>query len=359
MSGLAQASPIRRVLLCGYYGEHNLGDDALLEVLIRQLPSTWQPVITGHDSEAVRRIVPNAVVVNRRSLKTIIRSISKVQVVVLGGGSLLQDSTSVRSLIYYLIVILAARVNRKTVVLWGQGLGPLKHSFSRFLVRRSLNYPSFITWRDDASMDLARWLGVKRSMSVAPDPVWNYPMHPHQGGGNIVLCWRPTSLLSDRGWSILLQAVDKLCKETGLSVTWLAFHGQQDVDLLSSLCSRGLVTETLAKQSSTVIAKDIQHVQAIFCEASLVIAMRLHALILSMISQCPTSALSYDPKVEAAARTAGAPWSDLNELPDREALFNQWRRCLLKPPSLVMLESIRTKSMEHERVLKMALRMSD
>ena len=152
MSGIAPSSPPRRILLCGYYGEHNLGDDALLEVLNKQLPAEWQPLITAYDKAAVQTIVPNGKVVNRRSLKTVLKSIKYVQVVVLGGGSLLQDSTSFRSLVYYVVLILVARIKHKPVLLWGQGLGPLRYAWSRYLVGRVLNSAKSITWRDSASV---------------------------------------------------------------------------------------------------------------------------------------------------------------------------------------------------------------
>ena len=71
----------------------------------------------------------------------------------------------------------------------------------------------------------------------------------------------------------------------------------------------------------------------IFSNASLVIAMRLHALILSIVSQCPTVGLSYDPKVEAAARTAEAPWLDLVQLPSLERVLVQWSECMSHAPS--------------------------
>ena len=45
----------RRALLCGYYGEHNLGDDALLSVLLDQLPASVRPLVTAHDQELVQR----------------------------------------------------------------------------------------------------------------------------------------------------------------------------------------------------------------------------------------------------------------------------------------------------------------
>jgi polysaccharide pyruvyl transferase CsaB len=355
MSGLAPSFSPRRILLCGYYGEHNLGDDALLEVLNKQLPESWQPLITAHDASAVQTLVPNATVVNRRSLKDVLKGIQHVQVVVLGGGSLLQDSTSFRSLIYYIVLIVVARAKRKPVLLWGQGLGPLKHPCSRFLVSLVLNGATSITWRDTASIQLAKQLGIKTTMSVAPDPVWTHQMNEHKGGGNIVLCWRPSQLLTDAGWSVLLQGVDYLSKSSDRSVTWLAFHANQDVNLLQTLTEKGLVPNTLAAKSETVVAENIEHAEQIFSEASLVIAMRLHALILAIVNQCPTAGLSYDPKVEAAARTADVPWFDLSNLPSLEILLEQWQTCMKNPPSKSYLHSIRTQAYEHEKVLRLSL----
>ena len=356
MSGPAPSSSPRGILLCGYYGEHNLGDDALLEVLNKQLPQGWQPWITAHDPSAVQTIVPNGTVVNRRSLKSVLYSLKHVQVVVLGGGSLLQDSTSFRSLVYYMILIVVARIKRKPVLLWGQGLGPLKHPWSRYLVGRVLNRTRSITWRDSASMQLAKRIGIKTSMSEAPDPVWTHQTNDYQGGGNIVLCWRPTRLLTASGWSLLLGAVDQLRESTGLSVTWFAFHANQDANLLQTLNEQGLVPNGLEANSSTIIAKNIEHAQNIFSDASLVIAMRLHALILSIVSQCPTVGLSYDPKVEAAARTAGVPWLDLTHLPNLERVVLQWKECMSNSPATSRLQSIRQQAYEHERALRSSLK---
>lgn len=355
MSGMAPSSSPRRILLCGYYGEHNLGDDALLEVLNKQLPKQWQPLITAYDEKAVKAIVPNGKVVNRRSLKTVLKSIKQVQVVVLGGGSLLQDSTSFRSLVYYVVLILVARIKRKPVLLWGQGLGPLRHAWSRYLVGRVLNSATSITWRDSTSMQLAKRIGITTTMSVAPDPVWSHQANDYQGGGNIVLCWRPTGQLTPRGWSLLLQAVDELSESKEKSVTWFAFHANQDANLLWTLSQKGLVPQRLEAKSSTITAKNIEHAQEIFSDASLVVAMRLHAFILSTISQCPTVALSYDPKVEAAALTADAPWLDLAHLPSLESIILQWSDCMSQIPSTSHLQSIQRRASKHEQALKSTL----
>ena len=122
-------------LLCGYYGENNLGDDALLTVLLKEIPQPCRLLVTAHNADALASLAPDAELVNRRSLRSVLRSIGRVDAVVFGGGSLLQDSTSLRSLIYYLVIIAIARLRGCPVLLWGQGLGPLQRSISRAMVR--------------------------------------------------------------------------------------------------------------------------------------------------------------------------------------------------------------------------------
>ena len=76
-----------------------------LQVLVSQLPDAWHPVITARDHQAVASLVPSASIVNRRSLSETIRALQHVDALVLGGGSLLQDGTSFKSLLYYLILL--------------------------------------------------------------------------------------------------------------------------------------------------------------------------------------------------------------------------------------------------------------
>ena len=86
----------RRVLLCGYYGEHNLGDDALLEVLLGQLPAGCQATVTAHDTALVQERF-GVETVPRRRLALVLKALGRCDARVLGGGSVLQDSTSCRS----------------------------------------------------------------------------------------------------------------------------------------------------------------------------------------------------------------------------------------------------------------------
>ncbi|QNI54787.1 polysaccharide pyruvyl transferase [Synechococcus sp. BIOS-E4-1] len=339
------------VLLCGYYGEHNLGDDALLQVLVSQIPCDWDLVVTARDPDAVQDLVAGVSTVNRRSLSDTIQALNHVDALVLGGGSLLQDGTSFKSLLYYLVLLWSARFKRIPILLWGQGLGPLHHRFSQVLVKHTLSGVRAVSWRDPGSMGLAQRWGLNVPMVMGPDPVWRHPSPVWKGGDRLILCWRPTLLLDSRGWSVLLEAVDRLSSSGCSEVIWLAFHADQDASLWNELRSRDLIPDGLCRRSVQMQADSLEQVQTMFSEASLVIAMRLHALILAAMAGCPTAALSYDPKVKAAAQLAALPWVDLNNPLNADQLNHQWQSAVTAQRDGSQIQQLKRDAQLHQIML--------
>jgi polysaccharide pyruvyl transferase CsaB len=342
------STPRARPLLCGYYGEHNLGDDALLTVLLEQLPVGVEPVVTARDQEMVRRRFAVATV-DRQRLAAVLGALGRCDALVLGGGSLLQDSTSFRSLLYYAILILAARGRRLPVLLWAQGLGPLRRRRSQLLVRALLPLVSGCSWRDRGSADLARRLGG--AGAVGSDPVWAFSAQSWRGrGGPIVLCWRPVRHLDSQGWSSYLGALAAVAEASARDVLWLPFHRDQDRELLDWLERRGLLPASLRECSRQIDAADPVAALETFRGASLVLAMRLHGLILAAVAGAPCAALSYDPKVAAAAAAFGCPCQDL-EAPPAVDLAPTWLACLDQPPSPDRIAAQRKGTDVHRRLL--------
>lgn len=340
----------RRPLLCGYYGEHNLGDDALLEVLLSQLPEGCDPLVTARDQPWVRGRF-GVKTCDRRRLQEVIQRLGSCDALVFGGGSLLQDATSLPSLVYYCLLILLARLQGKPVLLWGQGLGPLKRPISRGLVRVVLPLATAISWRDGASGQLAARLGSRRH-TVGSDPVWAYPRGAWQGvGGPIVLCWRPLGQLEPDGWRPYLQALAALVEGSDREVVWLPFHQGQDRGLLQWLDRSGLVPPVVRQRSREGAAEEPAAAMALFARAALVVAMRLHGLILAALAGSPVAALSYDPKVAAAALALGCPLQDLEAPPDPR-LAETWRRQLEQPPSEEAITALRDGTAVHGRMLR-------
>mgnify|MGYP002654572010 FL=1 len=350
----SSAVPARtKPLLVGYYGEHNLGDDALLEVLLSQLPPGCRPCVTARDQAQVQQRF-GVTTVDRRSLPAVLAALHCSDALVLGGGSLLQDATSFTSLIYYGALITAARAQGKPVLLWGQGLGPLHRRRSRLLVRALLAMTTACSWRDPDSAALARRLGwrprpAQVAEAVGSDPVWAVPAQPWHGrGGPIVLCWRPVAQLQGAAWRPWLEALEQLAPER--EVLWLPFHGAQDRGLLARLQREGLLSPALAARSREVTAAQPGDAIAVAAAAGLVLAMRLHGLILAAASGAPTAALSYDPKVTAAAAALGCPCASLDQPPPPD-LPAQWQACLDRPPASARLQQLRIATNPHRALL--------
>ncbi|MCT0207692.1 polysaccharide pyruvyl transferase CsaB [Synechococcus sp. CS-1332] len=337
-----------RALICGYYGEHNLGDDALLQVLLGQLPAGCQPVVTAHDQALVRERF-GVETTDRRRLGSVLAALSRCEALVLGGGSLLQDTTSFQSLLYYGALMLAARVRGLPVILWGQGLGPLHRRRSRALVRGLLPLATAISWRDTASAGQARAWGVEAS--VGSDPVWGLPAQAWSGrGGPIVLCFRPVQQLGGAAWVPYLQALERLAEAADREVLWLPFHQDQDRGLLASLTQQGLVGPALAGRSRELSVQTPEEAMGVFRQAGLVLAMRLHGLILAALAGSPCVALSYDPKVGAAAAGIGCPCQDLDATPSGPFLAS-WAAVLDTPPVGAGTAALQRGSQVHREVL--------
>ncbi|WP_216903200.1 polysaccharide pyruvyl transferase CsaB [Synechococcus sp. CCY 9618] len=337
-----------RALICGYYGEHNLGDDALLQVLLDQLPPVCLPVVTAHDQELVRDRF-GVETIDRRRLAAVLAALSRCDALVLGGGSLLQDATSFSSLLYYGALMMASRLGGRPVILWGQGLGPLRRRRSRALVRALLPLATAISWRDGASALQARAWGVEAP--VGSDPVWALPARTWSGrGGPIVLCFRPVHQLQGAAWLPYLEAVERLAVTADREVLWLPFHRDQDRGLLAGLGRQGLIGPALAARSRELAVATPEEALDHFQRAGLVLAMRLHGLILAALAGSPCAALSYDPKVAAAAAGIVCPCHDL-EVPAGAALADIWSALLDSPPDRDGIEALQRSSQVHRSVL--------
>lgn len=322
--------PGSRVLLCGYYGEHNRGDDALLATLLALLPPSCTVVVTARDQRQVQAQFGVATCPRGGPIRLLL-ALVRTQVLVLGGGSLLQDSTSRRSLLYYVALILAARVLGRSVLLWGQGLGPLNGRTSRLLARLSLHLAQGITWRDDQSAAMAAAWGIHAPMGR--DPVWSLPRRnvdsaDGPAAGAVCLCWRPTPLLSAAGWRQLENQVIADARRHQAPVCLVPFHARQDAALLKACAVRlraaGLVCRFWHPQTAW-------HFMEGLAPVDLVVAMRLHAVILAAVADRPLLALSYDPKVDAAAGAMAIPSVNLADpdglatLPDAWEQARRWR----------------------------------
>lgn len=293
-----------RFLLSGYYGFGNLGDEALLQVIVEQLRARWPDcmvdVLSGDPAATARTYGVEAT--PRMDLARVRSAIDAADVVLSGGGGLLQNVTSLKSLLYYSGVIRSAIRAGKPTMVFAQSIGPLDF-WGRAMVRNFCKGLQAATVRDERSRTLLHALLPGVPVERTADPVFLF----EPGGEPLDLAAEgladgdaPLVVVSVRKWQgadataqAMANAVDHLAGRHGARVAFLPLGGPPDAEVATTIIRRCASTPVLLPdyplgQAAQVIGR-----------ASLVIGMRLHALVIAARLGVPFLALPYDPKVSA------------------------------------------------------------
>ncbi len=166
-----------RVLLSGYYGFGNLGDEALLEVIAgqvrRRFPQVALEVLSATPRTTAARY--GVAATPRWDWRAVRAAVGRADVVLSGGGGLLQNATSLRSLLYYAgIVREAARKRHKTMV-FAQSIGPLDF-WGRLIVGQFCKGLDRATVRDERSRALLQSILPETPVERTADPVFLYDL---------------------------------------------------------------------------------------------------------------------------------------------------------------------------------------
>ena len=294
---------MKNILISGYYGFANTGDEAVLSAMLGYLranfPGVRLTVLSASPTETAAAYGVEAV--DRWKISAIFRAMRHCDIFVSGGGSLFQDVTGKNSLRYYLGLITIARLHFKKVFIYAQGVGPLNEKRSRKMVARSLKRCRFITLRDEDSAALLCELGVpERKMAVTADPVlgWQPDTLPTLLPAGLKMGF---ALRNWRGFDhIVMARVADSFAEKGWSIVFLPFHDPDDI-IVSKLVAGAM------KQPSFVSDKVVspeEMMSAVSC-CQMIVASRLHALIMAAATATPFAALSYDPKIDGFCRFVG------------------------------------------------------
>ena len=296
------------IVISGYYGFANAGDEAMLAALLGSLedliPGSSITVISGHPD--MTRENHHVEAVHRLNFPGIARAICRADLLISGGGSLLQDVTSARSLYYYLLIMRIALFFHKPVMLYAQGIGPIRRPKARKAVRNVLQRVTMIGVRDSESrMELQR-LGVTvPPIHVTADAVLSMPpvdkkigfyllkKHGIEGVGTrigiAIRNWQHMTHYKEE----IAKAADELVRTLGARIVFIPMQYPADAEAASDVAA-------LMKEPATVLKESYNTVEfmALMGCMDVVIANRLHALIFASIMQVPVAAISYDPKID-------------------------------------------------------------
>ena len=289
------------IILCGYYGRHNLGDDMSLKAFADNMVN-----VCGVSGITLLSADPKNAgcdhvnkVIHRFDLPRIYKSMKRTKLFVLGGGSILQDATSSRSMYYYTHIEKKKKKLGCRVMLYGNGVGPIIKDKNRKRAVRLLSEADMITVRDRRSLVYMRSIGVENPRIVmTADETFTMDrdaiVERYDGlkDGNYVCINLRSSEIVDKYFDSIARIIDRIADLYKLTPVLLPIHFHEDVGVLKELagklkCEHIIIDELLTHgQQLDVLRK---------CRVS--ITERLHAIIFSCIYGKPFIAINYDPKV--------------------------------------------------------------
>jgi len=340
-----------RAVICGYYGQGNAGDEALLVSLLQMLPPQVEAIALSANPQETQKhygvkSCPN------RSWSEIFQVLRQADVFIWGGGSLMQDVTSLGSPLYYGGLMLLAQLLGLKTIAWAQGIGPLNYPLTRWLTRTVLRRCSAISVRDQASQDLLKTWQV--SALLAPDPVWLLQGQLPQNlvtlaPPRVAVNLRRHPQLTPARLELLTQALIDFQQITQANLLLIPFQTSQDLAIADAIAAR------LTGNYQILQRDDPRELKAIFQEVSLTIGMRLHSLIMAAAEGSRCFALSYDPKVSRLMAEVNLCGWELEHLPPDAAQISQaWQDCYTngQPLSPEQRHTLIEQTRQHQALLK-------
>ena len=327
------------ILISGYYGFDNIGDESILRTLITSLrekiPDCSLTVLSHNPASTREKYGVEAV--ERMSPGAILRAVRQCDMLISGGGSLLQDVTSSKSIHYYLFIIRLAKLLGKKVFIYSQGIGPIDHAFNRRATARALKKADGIVVRDERSAKLLEQIGLPQErIVITADPVIRMK-RPDRTVGREILA-RAGIKKDGRltvGWAIREKNRDStFVREITECIRWLRenydaesvlipFHYEEDREVCSVIAER---TNGAAKcLSEKYLSEDML---SIIGNMDVLVGVRLHSMIYAAIMGVPIIGVSYDPKCTAFLNSVGLDSLSTRESFSAEAFKAEFARVL-------------------------------
>lgn len=302
-------SPYRYdAIISGYYGFKNIGDDAMLMAIIDNLRMYKEDVkilVLSRNPLETRRVY-NVDSINRSNLFKIIYNMRKSTLFINGGGSLIQDISSTRSLVYYLFMIWLAKKLGMKVMIYANGIGPFNKEANRKFTKNIVNQVDVITLREELSYKELNSLHVsKPKVMVTADPALTIKADNVDHISQILLSEGidPKEQFigfSVRKWSehekyedVIAQTADYIVDKYGINPLFIPMHYPGDLYIIQNIVSK-------MKNKSCVIRQkhSVSEMLGIIGRTKMLIGMRLHALIFAASLGIPIIGMVYEPKVE-------------------------------------------------------------
>jgi polysaccharide pyruvyl transferase CsaB len=286
------------VLLCGYYGYGNLGDESILSVIIRELrardPRVRICVLSARPRETAAFHMVDAI--HRFDLAGIQKKMKKTKLFLFGGGSLLQDKTSNRSLSYYIHMLRMAKKSGAKIAVFANGIGPVLREKNRARIRGALALADTLSFRDVASLDFCRAHCPEKEPRLVFDPVI---LETGVNTGAKRKCFFAVipKKTTSAGEEHLKRAIAYMIQEKGLRPMFISLFDAED----------GEYTKRLAREfdAEYALCREAEVCMDYLSRAGFLLSSRLHGLVYATAACCPMLALTDDVKLLSYMGTIG------------------------------------------------------
>ena len=266
-------------VICGYYGYANAGDRAMLcstvRAIRRRVPDASLCVMSAKPRKTSREYIVGSV--NKYNIIAIRKKLKEAGVLIFGSGNLLQDTTSKRSLAYYLYILKTARRLGVKTVVYSNGIGPISAASSRKVVPYLKDAVS-VSMRDTGSYEFCMSHGVDARLSADPAFMLKIGFTPKSRGGYFLVTPKKNDV---KGFDTLCELILDVSEKYDLKPVIAAMHSDED----AAYCRR------LAKKTGALMIEngitDYGILYTTLCGAEFVISERLHSLICACSAHCP------------------------------------------------------------------------
>jgi len=355
-----------KIVICGFYGSGNMGDEAILSAIINSIKSVYPKckftVLSRNPAETKRLHNVDAVFMSGFGInwvQTDFKKISKIfkesDLIVVGGGGLLQDAHIYLSISNYLQVPILAKLYSKPVMFYSIGVGPIKNIINKILVHIIGNIVDLITVRDQYSKDYLLSLQVQKpSIILSADPVFLLQPASSATVKKILTeegipAQKPIVGVSVRnvGWTKvdlneIAKFLDYLASYHKTTILFIPF-GYDGVP--TDLDTSRKVIEKMRERAYILEHRySPSEIMGIIGQLNFLVGMRLHSIIMGGVMGVPTLGIAYLPKVKSALNILG--YKDCHIIRD------------ISDINLVHMRKIFDNTLENEKEIKRNCRKS-
>jgi polysaccharide pyruvyl transferase CsaB len=302
------------VIISGYYGFGNIGDDAMLRSIIDNLKLLKPDISIAVLSRRPERTSENYNVfaVNRLNILSVIKVMKKAKLFIYGGGNIIQDSTSSRSLMFYLGTAWLAKILRLKVMFYANGIGPINRRRNLFFSKIILNSADAITVREHISYNELKRMGISNpKVSLTADAALSVhiidtidfesilqsediPQSAKYAGFAVRKC--PGAEKEDtkeKYEQVIADTADYVYEKYNLLPLFVPMEYPLDLTVIKRIVSK-------MKNKGYILQKShsVSEIFTVIKKMDIMISMRLHALIFAANLNVPLLGISYQPKVD-------------------------------------------------------------